>query len=72
MCLEMMDFDRKDMIMQRIVQNAMQFGMMGMMGVPGAAPSAAGSDQLGGSSAPAESSVTKNARTRTAEATSPT
>jgi hypothetical protein len=72
MCLEMMDFDRKDMIMQRIVQNAMQFGMMGMMGVPGAVPSAAGSEQLGGSSAPAESSVTKNARTRTAEATSPT
>lgn len=84
--IEMMDFDRKDFIMQRIIQNAMQYqqsmmmGMMGMPGmatmgagmVPGAAPVAQASEPLGGEAPTGESSVTKNARTRVAEAGSPT
>ena len=77
-CMEMMDFDRKEFIMQRIMQTAMQYqqammmGMSGMGGmIPGAAPSAA-TENLGGSSEPAESSVTKNARARVAESSSPT
>ena len=85
--LEMMDFDRKDFIMQRIAQNAMQYqqsmmmGMMGMPGMsvmgggvmPGATPAAQqGSDNLGGSTPPGESSITRNARERVAESGSPT
>lgn len=84
--IEMMDFDRKDFIMQRIIQNAQQYQrsmMMGMMGVPGMAtmgggvipgmaPNAQGTENLGGDSSPAESSVTRNARQRVAEASSPT
>lgn len=84
--IEMMDFDRKDFIMQRIIQNAQQYQqsmMMGMMGMPGvatlgagitpnAAPDSQGTENLGGDSGPAESSVTKNARARVAEASSPT
>ena len=84
--IEMMDFDRKDFIMQRIIQNAMQYQqsmMMGMMGMPGmstmgagmmptGAPSAQITDNLGGDSSPAESSVIQNARQRVAEASSPT
>jgi hypothetical protein len=80
--LEMMDFERKEMIMQRIIQNAMQFqqsmmmGMPGMMGgmapmggmMPGAAPAAA----PGGEVPKAESSITANARQRVAESSSPT
>ena len=76
LCLEMMDFDRKEMIMQKIVQNAMQFGMMmggmPMGGIPGAAPMAQTSENLGGSDDPAESSVTEKARERVAESSSPT
>lgn len=85
-CIEMMDFDRKDFIMQRIIQNAMQYQqsmMMGAMGAPsmatmgggmapGVAPNATVSDNLGGNSKPAESSVTKNARQRVANSSSPT
>lgn len=79
-CMEMMDFDRKEFIMQRIVQNAMMLSQsmmmggapMGMGGIPGAAPAAQGSENLGGSSAPAESAVTQNARERVAESSSPT
>lgn len=81
--LEMMDFDRKDFIMQRIVQNAMQYQqtmMMGMMGAqamatmgggmaPGMAPAAPG---IGGEPPKAESSITRNARERVAESSSPT
>jgi hypothetical protein len=82
--LEMMDFDRKDFIMQRIIQNAMQYqqsmmmgmGMPGMMGgmapmggmMPGAAPGAV----PGGEEPKAESSITANARQRVAESSSPT
>ena len=80
--LEMMDFDRKEMIMQRIIQNAMQFqqsmmmGMPGMMGgmapvggiMPGAAPAAT----PGGETPKGESSITANARQRVAESSAPT
>jgi hypothetical protein len=73
--------------MQRIAQNAMQYqqsmmmGMMGMPGMsvmgggvmPGATPAAQqGSDNLGGSTPPGESSITRNARERVAESGSPT
>jgi hypothetical protein len=79
-CIEMMDFDRKEFIMQRIIQNAMKYqnmmmgmpGMMGMGGVPGAAPAAQSSEVLGGEAGTGESSVTENARQRVAEASSPT
>jgi hypothetical protein len=85
--LEMMDFDRKEFIMQRIAQNAMQYqqsmmmGMMGMPGMavmgggvmPGMAPAAQqGSDNLGGETPTGESSITRNARERVAESGSPT
>lgn len=80
--LEMMDFDRKDFIMQRIIQNAMQFqqnmmmgGMMGMPGMMGGmAPGmAAPQGPVPGGEAPkAESSITANARQRVAESGSPT
>ena len=80
--LEMMDFDRKEMIMQRIIQNAMQFqqsmmmGMPGMMGgmapvggiMPGAAPAAT----PGGETPKGESSITAKARQRVAESSAPT
>ena len=84
-CIEMMDFDRKDFIMQRIIQNAMQYQqtmMMGMMGVPGMATMGAGmipgaapspqSENLGSEAPSGESSITKNARQRVAESSSPT
>ena len=77
--LEMMDFDRKDMIMQRIMQNAMMYsqtmmgmGGMPMGGMPGAAPNPQGSENLGGEAPTGESSVTKNARARVAASSSPT
>jgi hypothetical protein len=77
----MMDFDRKDFIMQRIAQNAMQFqqsmmmgmGMPGMMGgmapMGGAMPTPAAPV---GEEPKAESSITANARQRVAESGSPT
>lgn len=105
-CLEMMDFDGKDGVMQRIQANgtlyqmlmqtqqlavklaavldrehntqlaaqmAQRFGM-GMMSAPGTAVpgkrAAQGLDALGGSGLK-ESGITKNARTRTAQASSP-
>lgn len=80
-CIEMMDFDRKDFIMQRIIQNAMQFQqsmMMGMPGMamggmmPGSAPAPQSSENLGGDAPTGESSITKNARQRVAESGSPT
>ena len=80
-CIEMMDFDRKEMIMQRIIQNAMQYQqnlMMAQMGMPmvgaavtpGVAPSAQ-SPNLGGQAPKGESSITKNARQRVATASAP-
>ena len=79
-CIEMMDFDRKDIIMQRIMQNAMMFsqsmmmgGVPGMMmgGMPGAVPNLQASDNLGGTVPAGESAVTQNARARVAASSSP-
>jgi hypothetical protein len=79
--LEMMDFDRKDFIMQRIIQNAMQFqqsmmmgmpGMMGGMAPMGGMPVAAPGVVPGGEAPKGESSITANARQRVAESGSPT
>ena len=77
-CLEMMDFDHKDTVMQIIARNAMMapMGMPGMapMGgmMPGAVPVASANEQLGGEKPSGESAVTKNARQRVAESSSPT
>ena len=83
-CIDMMDFDRKDAVMQRIIQNKMQWQqeqLAMMMGIPGmgmggampmGAPNAQGSEALGGEEPTGESSVTRNARARVAEASSPT
>lgn len=106
-CLDMMDFDRKQFIMQKIAQNGGMYQQMLMMqqqmlmlaqmvdqakgtnlaeqiasgivnGVPaspldGAVPDeAAENKSLGGEGAETESGVTKNARKRVAESTSPT
>ena len=70
----MMDFDRKDQVVQRIQQNAMayqaqQMAMMGMgMGTAPVqeAPGGGEAESTGG-----ESSITKNARERVATSTSP-
>lgn len=83
-CLDMMDFDRKDLVMRKIAQQRDAFNQMQMqMGMMGAAPGAApvggqpvegvaeNQEALGGEGALGESSVTKNARQRVAESTSP-
>jgi hypothetical protein len=102
-CLEMMDFDRKDFIAQRIAQNGGMYQQLMMMqqnmlmmaaeldqlkgtnisgqmaaGMGGGVPAAAGvpktqSDAaLGGEEPKGESSTTKKARQRVAEANDPT
>ena len=106
-CLDMMDFDRKEFIMQKIAQNGGMYQQMLMMqqqmlmlaqmvdqakgtnladqiaaGITGGAPVApvdgaapakvAGNEAMGGDGNQAESGVTKNARKRVAESTSPT
>ena len=106
-CLDMMDFDRKQFIMQKISNNGGMYQQMLMMqqqmlmlaqmvdqtrgtnlaeqiaaGITGGAPvapvdgavpkDAANNQSLGGEGKKAESSTTKNARTRVAESTSPT
>jgi hypothetical protein len=80
-CIEMMDFDRKEMIMQRIIQNAMQYqqSMMMGMGMPGMMGGMAPMGDMmpppaapGGEEPKAESSITANARQRVAESGSPT
>ena len=106
-CLDMMDFDRKQFIMQKIAQNGGMYQQMLMMqqqmlmlaqmvdqsrgsnlaeqiaaGITGGAPvtpvdgavpnGAANNQSLGGEGKQAESSTTKNARTRVANSTSPT
>ena len=78
MCLDMMDFDRKDFIMQKIAQNGMAYQQqMAMMGVPAVALQEQGPphgqvDVSSGSGTSGESSVTANARKRVAEAGIPT
>lgn len=77
-CLEMMDFDRKDFIMQKIAQNGMMYQMamaqmqaMAPAPMAGGAHSAEGYEALGDENV-GESNITKNARQRVAESTSPT
>ena len=106
-CLDMMDFDRKQFIMQKIAQNGGMYQQILMMqqqmlmlaqmvdqsrgsnlaeqiaaGITGGAPvtpvdgavpkDTANNQSLGGEGKKAESSTTKNARTRVANSTSPT
>ena len=106
-CLDMMDFDRKQFIMQKISQNGGMYQQMLMMqqqmlmlaqmvdqsrgsnlaeqiaaGITGGAPvapidgavpaEAPKKESVGGEGKKAESGVTKNARTRVANSTSPT
>ena len=100
-CLDMMDFDRKQFVMQKIAQNGTMYQQMlmmqqqmlqmaqmidpalaeqvamGIMGTAPAAPTGGGQpaeaqSAPGGDGGQAESSVTKNARKRVAESTSPT
>lgn len=83
LCLDMMDFDRKDFVRQKIAENQAMFNLRMMMmqgqAVPQEAPSGKEEDQsvehnnsLGGDERDAgESGVTKNARERVAESTSP-
>lgn len=106
-CIDMMDFDRKEFIAQKIAQNGGMYQQMLMMqqqmlmlaqmvdqtqgtnmaegiaaGITGGAaaapmmggavPAASKSDALGGEKKTGESGVTKNARKRVAESTSPT
>lgn len=82
-CLDMMDFERKQFVMQKVAQNGMIYRMSmmqaqqmlgGMGGQPsGSQPSGAeGNEALGGDSEKAsESSTTKNARQRVADSTAP-
>ena len=79
-CLEMMDFDRKEGIMQKIAQNGMMFKMMMQQamiagGTPagedgGMAKNVEETEALGGEGK--EASNTKKARQRVADSTSPT
>ena len=82
-CLEMMDFDRKQGIMQRIAQNGMMYKAAMMMMQQQMAPGVAGSTEesadetvekteaLGGDGG-GEAANTKKARQRVADSTSPT
>ena len=82
-CLEMMDFDRKQGIMQRIAQNGMMYKAAMMMMQQQMAPGVAGgteesaeetvekAEALGGDGG-GEAANTKKARQRVADSTSPT
>ena len=82
-CLEMMDFDRKQGIMQRIAQNGMMYKAAMMMMQQQMAPGVAGgteesaeetvekTEALGGDGS-GEAANTKKARQRVADSTSPT
>lgn len=82
-CLEMMDFDRKQGIMQRIAQNGMMYKAAMMMMQQQMAPGVAGgtedsaeetvekTEALGGDGG-GEAASTKKARQRVADSTSPT
>ena len=75
-CLSMMDFDRKDAVMQIIQQNRMMYLQMMMMAQPvmptkGSSDDATAEDKeaLGGNAK--EPAITKNAKERVAESTNP-
>lgn len=79
-CLEMMDFERKEPIMQIIAQNAMAYqAMMAQQAMMGAMPPESGADTstedkeaLGGEPGEGEATNTKKARQRVADSTTPT
>lgn len=68
-CLDMMDFDRKDRIVQRIQQNQMLYQMQQAMMMAAAPAETPAGGQIGESDG--ESSITKNARERVANSTAP-
>ena len=69
--LEMMDFDNKSLVMQKIAENGMMYQQMMMMApMMGAAPAPEGGGDVNLSESK-ESSVTENARKRVAESTNP-
>ena len=70
MCLDMMDFDRKQFVMEKVAQQAQSAAPM-MQGPPTAAVMPHRLEQLGGS-AEQEHSVTRKARQRVADAAAPT
>lgn len=77
-CLEMMDFERKDFIMQKIAENgAMYQQMLTLQMASGIAPIGTSPDvseieALGGETGEGEADNTKKARQRVADSTSPT
>ena len=70
-CLDMMDFDRKDRIVQRIQQNQMLYQMQQAMMMAAAPAETPAGGQSGESDSDGESSITKNARERVANSTAP-
>ncbi|MBR2987134.1 MAG: hypothetical protein IKC63_03860, partial [Clostridia bacterium] len=80
-CLEMMDFDRKDFVMQKVTQNQMMFMMMqqqmtaAQQGSPESGKATAENveetERLGGKEGKQEAANTKKSRQRVAESTSP-
>ena len=78
MCLEMMDFDRKEIVMNKIAQNGSVYqqmmGMMGGLAQTGAAPGLAAmpQEQEAQTATAGESGVTQSARERVADSTVPT
>lgn len=76
MCLEMMDFDRKEIVMNKIAQNGSVYQqMMGMsLAQAGAAPGLAAmpQEQEAQTATAGESGVTQSARERVADSTVPT
>lgn len=78
MCLEMMDFDRKEIVMNKIAQNGSVYqqmmGMMGGLAQAGAAPGLAAmpQEQEAQTATAGESGVTQSARERVADSTVPT
>ena len=77
-CLDMMDFDRKQFVTQKIIQNAIAYQQMmaaamaaGLPAQGAGAGQAEGKEALGGS-VDKEASGTKKARQRVAESTDPT
>lgn len=78
MCLEMMDFDRKEIVMNKIAQNGSVYqqmmGMLGGLAQAGAAPGLAAmpQEQEAQTATAGESGVTQSARERVADSTVPT
>ena len=79
-CLDMMDFDRKSFVMQKIAQNGALMQAIAAMGAPGGEVKEKGATTAGrvdetealGGSEKGEASNTKKARQRVAESTDPT